>query len=95
MTPVAKLDEGATDIPTADRRGRVALVVNTPSGHRRTADGAEIRRAAVRAGDTVHHDVEAAEATTEAIAAAAGPTAAPVALQDLGGRVGRPGARKG
>jgi carbamoyl-phosphate synthase large subunit len=80
VTPVAKLDEGATDIPALIARGGVALVVNTPSGRRAQTDGMAIRLAAVRAGIPCITTMEAAEATTDALR---GPHPTPLALQDI------------
>ncbi len=80
VTPVAKLDEGATDIPALIARGGVALVVNTPSGRRAQTDGLAIRLAAVRAGIPCITTMEAAEATADALR---GPQPTPLALQDI------------
>jgi carbamoyl-phosphate synthase large subunit len=80
VTPVAKLDEGATDIPSLIARGGVALVVNTPSGRRAQSDGLAIRQAAVRAGIPCITTMEAAEATADALR---GSKPTPLALQDI------------
>jgi carbamoyl-phosphate synthase large subunit len=80
VTEVAKLADGPDDIPSLIRRGKVDLVVNTPSGGRAHSDGAEIRRAAVAAGIPCVTTMEAAEATAEALGSRRD---APVALQDL------------
>ncbi len=80
VTPIAKLDEGAADIPALIARGGVALVINTPSGRRAHIDGPAIRRAAVRAGIPCITTMEAAEATVDAIRSLH-PT--PVAIQDI------------
>ncbi len=80
VTSVAKLDEGAADIPALIARGGVALVINTPSGRRAQTDGLAIRQAAIRAGIPCVTTMEAAEATTDALRGAQ-PT--PLALQDI------------
>ncbi len=80
VTPIAKLDEGAADIPALIARGGVALVINTPSGRRAHSDGPAIRRAAVRAGIPCITTMEAAEATVDAIRSLH-PT--PIAIQDI------------
>ena len=80
VTPVAKLDESAADIPALIARGGVALVINTPSGGRAQTDGLAIRQAAVRAGIPCVTTMEAAEATADALR---GPDPTPLALQDI------------
>ena len=64
--PVPKLGTGQPDLLDAIRRGRVQLLVNTPSGRRGAADSSEIRRAAIR------HRVPYITTTAAAIAAAKG-----------------------
>ena len=80
VTPIAKLDEGAADIPALIARGGVALVLNTPSGRRAHTDGPAIRRAAVRAGIPCITTMEAAEATVDALRS---PHPTPLAIQDI------------
>jgi carbamoyl-phosphate synthase large subunit len=97
VEPVRKVSEGSPHVAEQIADGRIALVVNTPSGGAgdRT-DGHEIRAAAVRAGIPCMTTLEAAEAAASAIAA--GRVTAPRALQDAGtpaagGRAFRPRGR--
>jgi carbamoyl-phosphate synthase large subunit len=82
---VRKVSEGSPHVVDRIAAGRVALVVNTPSGRGARRDGAEIRRAAIRAGVPCITTVQAAEAAAQAVRASAdAPGAEPIALQDLG-----------
>jgi carbamoyl-phosphate synthase large subunit len=78
---VRKVSEGADNIADAILAGRIAMVINTPSGGGgdRT-DGAAIRHAAIRAGIPCITTMEAAEA---AVAALGTDDVEPVALQDI------------
>jgi carbamoyl-phosphate synthase large subunit len=83
VEPVNKVSEGSPHVVEQIAAGRIALVINTPSGRGAHADGAEIRRAAIRANVPCITTMEAAEAAAEAIRSAAGAASAPVALQDV------------
>ena len=79
---VNKISDGPPHVEELILGGEVAMVVCTPSGRGDRADGAIIRRAAVRAGVPCITTIEAAEAAGQAIGV--DPSAvAPVALQDL------------
>jgi carbamoyl-phosphate synthase large subunit len=86
---VNRVSEGSPHVVDRIEAGQVAMVVNTPRGRGTWADGAEIRRAALRAGVPCITTMSAAEAASRAMLAAARegrgeawcPT--PIALQDL------------
>jgi carbamoyl-phosphate synthase large subunit len=79
---VNKISDGPPHVEDLILGRDVAMVVCTPSGRGDRADGAIIRRAAVRAGVPCITTIEAAEAAAQAIGV--DPSAvAPVALQDL------------
>ena len=79
---VNKISDGPPHVEELILGRDVAMVVCTPSGRGDRADGAIIRRAAVRAGVPCITTIEAAEAAAQAIGV--DPSAvAPVALQDL------------
>ncbi|MEW6583323.1 MAG: carbamoyl-phosphate synthase large subunit, partial [Actinomycetota bacterium] len=88
---VNKVSQGSPHIVDLIGDGRIAMVVNTPSGRGARSDGAEIRRAAVRAGIPCVTTIAAAEAAARAMRAeargraGAQPVGGPVALQDLEG----------
>ncbi len=82
VTEVNKVGEGPPHVADLIHGGQIAMVVCTPSGRGDRADGAIIRRAAVRAGVPCVTTVEAAEAAAQALGLDPG-TLAPVALQDL------------
>ena len=90
VRPVRKISEGTPHALDLIARGEVRLVINTPTrGGGPYRDGAEIRRAAVRAGVPCLTTIEAAEAAAEVIGAGlARGGGAPVALQDLTGPAG-------
>ena len=79
---VNKISDGPPHVADLILGGEVAMVVCTPSGRGDRADGALIRRAAVRAGVPCITTIEAAEAGAQSLGV--DPSAvAPVALQDL------------
>jgi carbamoyl-phosphate synthase large subunit len=86
---VSKVSEGRPHVVDRISGGEVAMVVNTPSGRGSRADGAEIRRAAVRAGIPCVTTIAAAEAAARAVLAETRSggdgllASPPVALQDL------------
>jgi carbamoyl-phosphate synthase large subunit len=80
---VNKVTEGSPHVAERILAGEVALVINTPSGRGARRDGAQIRRAAVRAGVPCITTLEAAVAAARAILAARTSDGPPVALQDL------------
>jgi carbamoyl-phosphate synthase large subunit len=77
---VSKIADGDEDIAALIQLGKVDLVVNTPSGRRAQTDGAEIRRAAIRAGVPCLTTMEAAEAAADALRSRDDD---PLALQDI------------
>jgi carbamoyl-phosphate synthase large subunit len=80
---VNTVSEGSPHVAELIAEGAVSLVVNTPSGRGARADGATIRRAAVRARVPCITTIEAAEAAARAILADLAGGSPPVALQDL------------
>jgi carbamoyl-phosphate synthase large subunit len=88
---VSRVSEGRPHVVDRISGGEVAMVVNTPSGRGSRADGAEIRRAAVRAGIPCVTTIAAAEAAARAVLAETRSggdgllASPPVALQDLWG----------
>jgi len=66
---VAKVGEGADDIPTLLARGEIQLVVNTAAGRRARSDAGSIRRAALDAGVPYLTTIPGAHAAAEAVAA--------------------------
>jgi len=80
---VNTVSDGSPHVAELIAAGRVSLVVNTPSGRGARADGAIIRRAAVRARVPCVTTIEAAEAAARAILADLSGAGRPVALQDL------------
>jgi carbamoyl-phosphate synthase large subunit len=79
---VNKVSDGPPHVADLILGGEVAMVICTPSGRGDRADGAIIRRAAVRAGVPCITTIEAAEAAAQSLGIdPAG--VAPVALQDL------------
>jgi carbamoyl-phosphate synthase large subunit len=80
---VNKVSEGGPHIVDRIASGEVRLVINTPSGRGARSDGAEIRRAAIRAGIPCITTIEAAEAAVEALGSPDRVAMAPLALQDL------------
>ncbi|HWH14306.1 MAG TPA: carbamoyl-phosphate synthase large subunit [Miltoncostaeaceae bacterium] len=83
VTRVNKVSEGSPHIADLIGQGEVAMVVNTPSGRGARTDGAEIRRAAIRAGIPCITTVEAAEAVVAALRSSDRDGEEPIALQDL------------
>ena len=79
---VNKVSDGPPHVADLILGGGVAMVVCTPSGRGDRADGATIRRAAVRAGVPCITTIEAAAAATHALAVDPA-VVPPVALQDL------------
>jgi len=79
---VAKVGEGAPDIPALLEGGEIQLVVNTASGGRARRDASSIRRAALDAGVLNLTTVPGAFAAAEAIEALARGDLEPRALQD-------------
>ncbi len=80
---VNKVSQGSPHVADLIARGEIAMVINTPSGRGALSDGAEIRRAAVRAGVPCMTTVEAAQAAVHAVRSPGRDTTAPLALQDL------------
>jgi carbamoyl-phosphate synthase large subunit len=79
---VNKVSDGPPHVADLILGGEVAMVICTPSGRGDRADGAIIRRAAVRAGVPCITTIEAADAAAQSLGIdPAG--VAPVALQDL------------
>ncbi|MDP4620821.1 MAG: ATP-grasp domain-containing protein, partial [Thermoleophilia bacterium] len=79
---VNKVSDGPPHVADLILGGEIAMVICTPSGRGDRADGAIIRRAAVRAGVPCITTIEAAEAAAQSLGIdPAG--VAPVALQDL------------
>ena len=68
VTTVAKVGEGAPDIPALLEDGAVQMVVNTASGSRARRDAHSIRRAALDAGVLYLTTVPGAYAAAEAVA---------------------------
>jgi carbamoyl-phosphate synthase large subunit len=64
--PVSKLGVGRPNLVDAIKSGQIHLLVNTPSGHKGSADSSDIRRAAIK------HKVPYITTTAAAIAAAKG-----------------------
>ena len=83
---VNKVSEGSPSIADLIGAGEIDMVINTPSGRGALSDGAEIRRAAVRAGVPCMTTIEAAEAAVQALRTPRRETGAPIALQDIFGR---------
>ena len=79
---VNKVADGPPHVADLILGGEVALVVCTPSGRGDRADGAIIRRAAVRAGVPCITTIEAAEAAVQSLGVDPAKVP-PVALQDL------------
>ncbi|MBM3633801.1 MAG: carbamoyl-phosphate synthase large subunit [Actinobacteria bacterium] len=79
---VNKISDGPPHVADLILGGEVAMVVCTPSGRGDRADGAIIRRAAVRAGVPCITTIEAAEAGAQSLGVDPA-VVAPVALQDL------------
>ena len=79
---VNKVADGPPHVADLILGGDVALVVCTPSGRGDRADGAIIRRAAVRAGVPCITTIEAAEAAAQSLGVDPA-RVPPVALQDL------------
>ncbi len=79
---VNKISDGPPHVADLILGGEVAMVVCTPSGRGDRADGAIIRRAAVRAGVPCITTIEAAEAGAQSLGVDPS-VVAPVALQDL------------
>jgi len=77
---VRKVSQGPDNIADAILAGRIAMVVNTPSGGGDRTDGAAIRHAAIRAGIPCITTMEAAEAAVTALGT---DDVEPVALQDI------------
>jgi len=79
---VNKVSDGPPHVADLILGGEVAMVVCTPSGRGDRADGATIRRAAVRAGVPCITTIEAAEAAAHSLGVDPA-VVPPVALQDL------------
>ncbi len=79
---VNKVADGPPHVADLILGGEVAMVVCTPSGRGDRADGASIRRAAVRAGVPCITTIEAAEAAVQSLGVDPAQVR-PVALQDL------------
>ena len=79
---VNKVADGPPHVADLILGGEVAMVVCTPSGRGDRADGAIIRRAAVRAGVPCITTIEAAEAAAQSLGVDPAKVP-PVALQDL------------
>ncbi len=79
---VNKISDGPPHVADLILGGDVAMVICTPSGRGDRADGAIIRRAAVRAGVPCITTIEAAEAGAQSLGVDPS-VVAPVALQDL------------
>jgi carbamoyl-phosphate synthase large subunit len=77
---VRKVSQGADNITDAILAGKIAMVINTPSGGGDLTDGAAIRHAAIRAGIPCITTIEAAEAAATALGT---DDVEPVALQDI------------
>ncbi|MEO2057887.1 MAG: carbamoyl phosphate synthase large subunit, partial [Thermoleophilia bacterium] len=82
VAEVNKVSDGPPHVADLILGGDVAMVVCTPSGRGDRADGATIRRAAVRAGVPCITTIEAAEAAVHSLAVDPA-VVPPVALQDL------------
>ena len=82
VSEVNKVSDGPPHVADLILGGDVAMVVCTPSGRGDRADGATIRRAAVRAGVPCITTIEAAEAAAHSLAVDPA-VVPPVALQDL------------
>jgi len=82
VSEVNKVSDGPPHVADLILGGGVAMVVCTPSGRGDRADGATIRRAAVRAGVPCITTIEAAEAAAHSLAVDPA-VVPPVALQDL------------
>ncbi|MGB1712339.1 MAG: carbamoyl-phosphate synthase large subunit, partial [Miltoncostaeaceae bacterium] len=82
VAEVNKVSDGPPHVADLILGGDVAMVVCTPSGRGDRADGATIRRAAVRAGVPCITTIEAAEAAAHSLAVDPA-VVPPVALQDL------------
>ena len=79
---VNKVADGPPHVADLILGGEVAMVVCTPSGRGDRADGATIRRAAVRAGVPCITTMEAADAASQSLGVDPA-RVVPVALQDL------------
>jgi carbamoyl-phosphate synthase large subunit len=79
---VNKVADGPPHVADLILGGEVAMVICTPSGRGDRADGAIIRRAAVRAGVPCITTIEAAEAAAQSLGVDPAKVP-PVALQDL------------
>ncbi len=86
-----KVGEGSPNVVEEIECGRVALVVNTPTGSGARTDGWEIRRAAVARGVPCLTTIAAGLAAARAIGAVRkGEAEAPLALQELHGQAAWP-----
>jgi carbamoyl-phosphate synthase large subunit len=79
---VNKISDGPPHVADLILGGEVAMVICTPSGRGDRADGAIIRRAAVRAGVPCITTIQAAEAAAQSLGIDPA-VVAPIALQDL------------
>jgi carbamoyl-phosphate synthase large subunit len=91
VATVRKVIEGSPNVVDLIGHGEVDLVINTPSGSGARSDGAEIRKAAVRAGIPCITSIQAAEAAAGAIVRGTARAGTPISLQELDGEA--PGAR--